>query len=50
MKNRIDFLQKLRRKYGNEMVASAQEIRLCDYQQIDRLQSQLRQIVNQFYQ
>jgi hypothetical protein len=32
------------------MVASAHEIRLCDYRQIDKLQSQLRQVVNQYYQ
>ncbi len=31
-------------------MSSAHEVKLCDYKQIDKLQAQLRQIVNHYYQ
>jgi hypothetical protein len=40
----------MRHRLGNNVVAAAQTVKLCDYVQIDKLQSQQRQVVNQYYQ
>jgi hypothetical protein len=43
-------LARARSRYGEPLITEASKVKLCDYDQIDRLQSHLRQLVNISYQ